>query len=475
MISIITVVKNGMPYIMDTINSYESQNFINKELIVVYSKSNDRTFEYLNLKKNIIDKLIIDDAGKNKFDAINLGIKHASGKIIGILHGDDIFYSHNILSIVNKYFQKRSIDVLYGNCLFVDRSNISKTLRFWKSEPFKQSRLLKGWMPPHTTLFVKKKIVGSYDSNFKYSSDFDYIINIFKKNYKFFYLDKIITIMRTGGDSKKFFIKKVYEDYKIFKKNKLKIFFLLYKYLSKINQLIIKRPNIKNISSTKKLKNFLFINNIAQLNKKIRAKNFLICAFNFNCFTFLINKIISNKDIILWPDGYWANFFFSYTNKEYTPGRFLFSLKNIYKLMPPSKYLYFIGTMEPDVKKELILFQNKFTSNINKYKFLNIKNNLTHHQIIDYLRNYNFIKNSIAIITITSPKQEFIGEYLLQEKKISSVCIGAAMNMNLGKEKTPPQFIQYLRLEFLYRLRNNFSYRLKRLIISIINAYNYSH
>lgn len=471
MISIITVVKNGMPYIADAIKSFESQNFLNKELIVVYSKSTDRTLEFLNLNKHKIDKLIIDDAGKNKFDSVNLGIKHSAGKIIGILHADDFFYSNNILSIVNNYFQKRSIDVLYGDCIFVDRFDITKVLRYWKSESFSSDKILKGWMPPHTTLFVKKKLIEPYDSNFKYSSDFDFIISIFKKNYKFFYLNKIISIMRSGGDSQKFIFRKVIQDYKIFKKNKLKTYFLLYKYLSKIKQFTIKKPILKNIIK-KEIKSFLFIHNITQFNKKILNRNYIICAYNFNCFTFLINKIVQDNDIVLWADGFWANFFFPLVKKKkYIPGRVLFSLKNINKIKIRSKYVYFIGTINQKIKSEIILNKNKVTSNTNKYKFVNIKKDLTHQQIINYLRNYNFIKNSLAVIMITSPKQEFVAEYLLSEKKISSACIGAAMNMNLGLEKIPPQFIQYLKLEFLYRLNNNFIYRLRRLLISIINAY----
>lgn len=467
MISIITVVKNGMPYIADALKSFDSQNFINKELIVVYSKSTDRTLEFLNLNKHKIDKLIIDDTGKNKFDAINLGIKHSSGKILGLLHADDFFYDCNTLSIVNNYFQKRSIDVLYGDCAFVDRFNITKVLRYWKSEPFSHNKLLKGWMPPHTTLFVKKKIIESYNTDYKYSSDFDFIINLFKKNYSVFYLNKIITIMRSGGDSAKFLMKKILEDYQIFKKNKLQIKFFFFKYLSKINQLFTKKPNLKkNIIIKEYLKKFLFINKIEQVNKKIRDRNFIICAFNFNIFSFFIKKISQKNDILLWCDGFWANFFLSYTPNKNIPGRVLFSFENIKKIRAKSKYVYFIGTIDQLLKRKLI-------SNKIKYKFVHLKNNLTTDQIIYCMNNLTFIKNSLAILTFTSPKQEFVAEYLLFKKKISVICAGAAINMNLGKEKIAPFFVSYLKLEFLWRLQNNSLYRLKRLFTSVINCYNY--
>ena len=467
MISIITVVKNGMPYIADALKSFESQNFLNKELIVVYSESTDRTLEFLNSNKHIIDKLIIDDTGKNKFDSINLGIKHSSGKILGLLHSDDFFYDYNTLSIVNNCFQKRSIDVLYGDCVFVDRFNISKVLRYWKSEQFSRNKLLKGWMPPHTTLFVKKKIIESYDVRYKYSSDFDFIISTFKKNYSFFYLNKIISIMRSGGDSTKFLLKKILEDYQIFKKNKLNTIFLLNKYLSKINQFFKKKVNLKkNFFIKEYLKKFLFITSVKEINKKIKDRNIIVCAFNFTFFSYYLNKFTRKDDILLWCDGFWSNFFLSFTSKRCIPGRDMFSFANIKKINTKSKNLYFIGTIDQ-------LLKRKLTSYKIKCKFVPLKNNLNTEQIIYCINNFNFIKNSLAILTFTSPKQEFIAEYLFAEKKISVICAGAAINMNLGKEKIAPFIIQYLRLEFLWRLQNNSLYRFKRLILSVINCYKY--
>ena len=459
------VVKNGMPFIADAIDSYESQNLLNKELIVVYSESNDRTLQYLNLNEHKIDKLIIDYNGRNKFDSINLGIKHSSGKIIGILHTDDFFYNKNTLSIINNNFQKKPIDLLYGNCLFVDRNNITKVTRYWKSQPFNLNKLSKGWMPPHTTLFVKKKIMESYDVNFKYSSDFDFINSIFSKNHNFFYLNKVISVMRTGGDSANFILKKIQEDYKIFKKNKLDLKFFIFKYLSKINQFFINKSFLNKSFILKKNK-FIFIESIKEINKKLLNKNFIICAFNFNFFSYLINKIIKNDNILLWCDGFWANYLLAYTSKTNIPGRDLFSFKNISKIKSKSKYIYFIGTIDK-------LLTKKLGENNHKYKFINLKNNLTVDQIIDYLENFTFIKNSVVIISITSPKQEFVAEYLLIKKKLTVICCGAAINMNIGKERVAPKLIIKLKLEFLWRLQNNSFYRIKRLFNSLIDFYKY--
>ena len=99
-------------------------------------------------------------------------------------------------------------------------------------------------MPPHTTLFIKKdllKKIGQYDEKLKISSDYDFIIKLFREdNLKIFFLNKVTVKMRSGGISNKniknIFIK-MSEDISIMKKYKLNIIkAILIKNLSKIKQ-----------------------------------------------------------------------------------------------------------------------------------------------------------------------------------------------------------------------------------------------
>ena len=99
-ISIITVVKNGMPHLKECINSLNKQTFKNFEHIIVYSQSNDGTFEFLRKCKK---KIIIDKKSRNKFGSLNKGINLAKGKYIGILHADDIFYEKNTFIYFNNF------------------------------------------------------------------------------------------------------------------------------------------------------------------------------------------------------------------------------------------------------------------------------------------------------------------------------------------------------------------------------------
>ena len=139
-ISIITVVKNGMPYLIDCLKSFQLQNYSNKEHIIIYSNSNDGTKEFLLSKKNNIKILREDKKNNNKWDCLNLGAKLATGNIIGILHSDDIFYNKNTLSYIAKNF-KNKYEFVYGNVLFCEKENILKIKREWISEKLDINKL----------------------------------------------------------------------------------------------------------------------------------------------------------------------------------------------------------------------------------------------------------------------------------------------------------------------------------------------
>ena len=101
-----------------------------------------------------------------------------------------------------------------------------------------------GWMPPHTTLFIKKDLlseIGFYDESLKISSDYEFMIRLFRKDkLKFFFLNKVTVKMRSGGASNKNIkniIKKIIEDLRIMKKYNLNLIkTILIKNLSKIKQ-----------------------------------------------------------------------------------------------------------------------------------------------------------------------------------------------------------------------------------------------
>jgi glycosyltransferase len=243
--SIITATYNSGLYLEETIKSIFTQKEDNIEYIIIDGKSTDNTIDIINKYNNSVD-LFISEPDQGIYDAINKGIKNSNGDIIGLLHSDDLFTNDNIVNKITHIFNKENIDILYGDLLYVKSTDPNKVIRYWRSQPFYPDLLNKGWMPPHPTLFIKKEVfnkIGLYDTKYKISADYDFIVRLFKyPALKSYYLPEVITRMRVGGDSNKSLkniIRKSREDYEIIKKYNLKgLYTLFMKNTTKLKQFI---------------------------------------------------------------------------------------------------------------------------------------------------------------------------------------------------------------------------------------------
>ena len=116
-VSIITVCYNCIGTIENTLKSVFNQRYENIEYIVIDGLSDDGTIQTINKYKSKIDK-IISEKDTGVYNAINKGIKLASGDIISLLHSDDIYTSDDIIEeVVNQFKKKknfRSIDCRYS-------------------------------------------------------------------------------------------------------------------------------------------------------------------------------------------------------------------------------------------------------------------------------------------------------------------------------------------------------------------------
>ena len=236
-----------MPFLKYALNSILKQKYLNLEIIVCYDTSSDGTEKYLISNRKKIHILFKQRAGGNRYSALNESIKKANGDIIGILHADDFFYKNNVLKIVNKNFENNAIDILYSDIVYVTQFN-KRIVRYWQSSQLSKTKMYFGWTPPHTSIFLKKKIfnkIGYYKAKYSISSDYDFILRLFKSNrFKFKYLPKILIGMRIGGDSNKFknlFIKS-YQDFQILKENNINfsLLIVLLKIIRKIPQFFIR-------------------------------------------------------------------------------------------------------------------------------------------------------------------------------------------------------------------------------------------
>lgn len=203
-ITIITVVFNGEKTISRALKSVITQNHVGVEHIIVDGASTDGTLSVLENFQQNISKLI-SEPDRGIYDAMNKGVKLASGEIIGILNADDYYAHPNVLKNVCHIFETQEIDAVYGDVEYFDSVNPEDVTRFYSSANFHPDKLSIGVMPAHPALFLKKGVYekyGLFNVNYKIAGDFDLIARIFKDgNLKSIYVPQVLTRMQKGGVS----------------------------------------------------------------------------------------------------------------------------------------------------------------------------------------------------------------------------------------------------------------------------------
>ena len=246
LVSIITATYNSAATIEDCMASVLGQDYPHIEYLIMDGASTDSTLD-------IVEKAAAKDArikvysapDYGVYDALNKGIAIAKGDVVGVLHSDDLFANSQIITAVVDALKRTNIDGVYGDLEYVTKTDISKVIRYWKSCNYNSKFLLRGWMPPHPTLFLRTSVYtshGIYNTAYNIAADYDYILRLFKdKDLVFEYLPMVITKMRIGGISNKnlkSIVLKTKEDYKIITQNNFSkpLYTLLFKNLRKLKQ-----------------------------------------------------------------------------------------------------------------------------------------------------------------------------------------------------------------------------------------------
>lgn len=277
-ISIITVTLNNKAGLIRAIESVRSQTYRNVEHIIVDGGSTDGTIETIkNLQLTIYNLQFLSEADTGIYDAINKGIKLATGDVIGLLHSDDFYADEKVLERYAEVFEltaegkkQSAIEVVYSDLVYVknkskvkgqksrDYTNFQSTdhliLRYWKTQKEEFTKktqrhraLKRGWMPPHPTLFLRREVFekyGMYRTDMKIAADYEMILRLFYKHkITAHYLPLTTYCMTIGGASNKSLkniFQKSKEDYRAMKINgiNLPLFTLMYKNFRKLPQFV---------------------------------------------------------------------------------------------------------------------------------------------------------------------------------------------------------------------------------------------
>tara|TARA_R110001592_G_scaffold298955_1_gene569782 strand:+ start:1396 stop:2163 length:768 start_codon:yes stop_codon:yes gene_type:complete len=202
-VSIITVCFNSEKTIEDTLKSVAAQTYPEIEYIVIDGLSSDGTNDIVKKYSDIVS-VHISEKDEGLYDAMNKGIKHATGDVIGIINSDDIFASNKSIEQLVSGFTSDDVDAVYSDLVYVSENNLNKVTRLYSSKVFRKSLIKIGIMLPHPTFYARKIFYnryGLYKTDYRVAADFELITRFISKNIKLNRVNAITVKMREGGVS----------------------------------------------------------------------------------------------------------------------------------------------------------------------------------------------------------------------------------------------------------------------------------
>ena len=250
-ISVITVCFNAAATLSDAVQSVLSQVPspevpFDLEYIVVDGGSTDGTLDVLAPFRDGIATLI-SEPDHGLYDAMNKGIRAATGDVVAILNADDVYASNDVLARVAETFNSSGATAVYGDLNYVEADDLARVIRRWRAGTYSPGAFRRGWMPPHPALFVQRtcyKRWGMFSLSLRSAADYELMLRfIHRHGMSLAYLPDTLVLMRAGGVSNaslKHRLRAHREDWKAWRMNGYhpSLFTLLAKPLRKLPQFL---------------------------------------------------------------------------------------------------------------------------------------------------------------------------------------------------------------------------------------------
>jgi len=212
--SIITVVFNSKSALEKTIKSIKEQEYKDIEYIIVDGGSTNGTVDIIKKYEKFISAWV-SEPDKGIYDAMNKGLKKATGDYVWFLNAGDEIYSPDTLNYINSI--KGNADAYYGEVEYIDEEGKNMGTRTLKKPPDSLiwEDMDKGMVVSHQSIIVKRDKAVYYNLDYKYCSDIDWMIRTLKNCWTIKNLNRILSKFLIGGYSKKNIIESNRERFKI--------------------------------------------------------------------------------------------------------------------------------------------------------------------------------------------------------------------------------------------------------------------
>ena len=209
-ISLITATYNSGKTLEDTLRSVLAQTYKEIDYWVVDGGSKDDTMDIVRKYEPLFGGRLhwISEPDRGIYDAMNKGISHSTGDVVGILNSDDHFTSNDVLERVAAEMQAdNTLDAVYGDIHFIKDGAPDRIVRYYSSKPFRPFWLRFGFMPAHPSFYARREVFekhGLYSLDYKIAADYDMMVRLFLKHrIKAKYMPMDFVTMLMGGLSTK--------------------------------------------------------------------------------------------------------------------------------------------------------------------------------------------------------------------------------------------------------------------------------
>ena len=175
---------NAGAVLEDTIQSVITQTYRNVEYIIVDGDSKDHTLDIINRYREHIHTLV-SEPDKGLYDAMNKGIRLATGDYLCFLNaGDELHEDDTLQLMVHSITGTELPDVLYGETAIVDEEgHFLRMRRLSAPENLNWKSFKDGMLVCHQAFFPRRELAEPYDLRYRFSADFDWCIRIMKKSH----------------------------------------------------------------------------------------------------------------------------------------------------------------------------------------------------------------------------------------------------------------------------------------------------
>ena len=199
-VSIITVAYNSEKTIAGTMESILAQTYPNIEYLVIDGKSTDKTVEIAErfrprMEAKGIRFRVVSESDEGIYDAMNKGIRLATGEMIGILNSDDWYEPETVETVVQN-FTESNCDLLFAN-IRMHKTDGSSFVKKARLRNFQTSR---DWN--HPTMFVKADLYKQHPFRMQgIHDDYGCYLQMRKEGLKVITVDRVLANFRMGGAS----------------------------------------------------------------------------------------------------------------------------------------------------------------------------------------------------------------------------------------------------------------------------------